>query len=193
MWRLLTHVCLAVVSVCFVGTSAALAGDDAGMERFFYEKYEFRLGGFAHGVGSAEEGSADINAELVFHKLWGDPASQWNWLIPRPHIGVSVNTAGETDYAFAGALWTYDITRQIFVEGFVGGAVHDGTIEGDPSRSALGSRVLFHLGGSVGYRITNAWSVLFTFEHLSNGNAVLHAAPSNQGLNEYGLRVGYAF
>jgi len=52
---------------------------------------------------------------------------------------------------------------------------------------------LFHLGASVGYRLTKAWSILFTFEHLSNCNAVLHAAPANQGLNECGLRVGYAF
>lgn len=51
--------------------SAVFAGDDAGLERSFYEKYEFRLGGFAHGVGSVESGSVDVNAELIFPKLWG--------------------------------------------------------------------------------------------------------------------------
>ena len=156
--------------------------------------FEVRLGAFAHGVGSVESGSVDVNAEFVFPQLWTHPGSPgWNWLVPRPHIGVSINSAGKTDYAYVGALWTYDITPRFFVETFAGGAVHDGAISGDPTRSALGSRVLFHVGASVGYRLTRHWSALVTFEHLSNGNAVLHACRKNQGLNEYGLRVGYAF
>jgi len=192
--RLLFQVCFGIL--CLFGAGAvAVAGDaSSDLGNLFAEHYEFRLGGFAHGVGGVESGSVDVNAELIFPQLWPNiVAPSWNWLVPRPHIGVSVNTAGKTDYGFAGGLWSFNVTRRFFVETFVGGAVHDGTINGDPNRAALGSRVLFHVGGSVGYRLTDNWNVLFTFEHLSNGNAALHAAPSNQGLNEYGLRVGYLF
>jgi hypothetical protein len=34
---------------------------------------------------------------------------------------------------------------------------------------------------------------MFTFAHVSNGNAVLDACGRNQGLNEYLARVGYSF
>jgi lipid A 3-O-deacylase len=177
-----------------LGPVSALAQDSTstGASDFYNRQYEFRIGAFAHGIGSAEEGSADINAEVVFAKLWRLPVA-WDWLVPRPHVGVSVNIAGMTDYAYAGALWTYDFTRQFFGEVFVGGAADDGAITNDPDRSNLGSRVLFHVGASLGYHPIPHWSVLGTFEHVSNGNAVLHAAPSNQGLNEYGLRLGYSF
>jgi lipid A 3-O-deacylase len=192
--RVAIRILLSVIGLVALGTVSAAAQNPAPASAgdFYNRQYEFRIGAFAHGVGSAEEGSADVNAELVFPKLWHLPA-QWDWLVPRPHVGVSVNTAEMTDYAYAGALWTYDFTRQFFGELFAGGAVHNGSITNDPDRSNLGSRALFHVGVSLGYRLTPNWSVLGTFEHLSNGNAVLHAAPSNQGLNEYGLRLGFSF
>lgn len=154
--------------------------------------FEARLGVFAHGVGSDESGSADIGGELVFPRLWTVP-TEFNWLIPRPHIGATVNTAGRTSYFYGGALWTFNLTPKYFVEGFAGGAIHNGSLNGDATHVALGCRVLFHVGGSAGYRLTRHWSAMFTFEHVSNGNAALNACSHNVGLNEYGVRVGYAF
>jgi len=65
----------------------------------------------------------------------------------------------------------------------------------------LGCPLLFHAGVSVGVPITEHWSVLGSFEHLSNGKSLFgldcgtnqSATGSNQGLNNYGLSVGYAF
>jgi hypothetical protein len=34
---------------------------------------------------------------------------------------------------------------------------------------------------------------MFTFAHVSNGNAALGACSRNQGLNEYLIRAGYSF
>src|SRR5581483_7130116 len=106
----------------------------------------------------------------------------------------------KTSYAYVGALWNYEITHNAFIEGFVGGALHNGSLDGDPDpvtanprRSALGCHLLFHSGGNLGYHVDEHWSVMFTFDHLSNGNAVLGACPRNQGLNEYGIRVGYGW
>ena len=154
--------------------------------------YEARLGIFAHGVGSEERGSVDIGGQFVFPRLW-TASTDWNWLIPRPHVGFIANTAGRTSYFYGGALWTYNVTPRFFAEGFLGGAIHNGSLEGDATHVALGCRTLFHVGGSVGYRLSEKWSVLATFEHVSNGNAVLNACSNNVGLNEYGVRVGYSF
>ena len=154
--------------------------------------FEARFGAFAHGVGSLESGSVDINGELVFPRLWTvDP--EWNWLIPRPHVGFMANTDGRTSYGYGGGLWTFNLTPKFFLEGFVGGAIHNGSLDGDSTHNALGCRVLFHVGGSAGYRFMPHWSVMATFDHISNGNAVLGACSNNVGLNEYGVRLGYEF
>jgi hypothetical protein len=89
--------------------------------------------------------------------------------------------------------WTYDFTDRFFVEGFVGGALHNGELEGDATHAALGCRRLFHVGGSAGYRLTPRWSAMVTLDHVSDGNAAFGACPRNAGLNEYGFRLGYAF
>ncbi len=61
---------------------------------------------------------------------------------------------------------------------FFGGAVHDGSINGTSDLNALGSRVLFNVGGSVGYRFDAHWSVMATFDHMSNGKSVFDLAVS---------------
>jgi hypothetical protein len=166
-----------------------------GTERLYREHYEVRIGAFAHAVGSVEQNTVDINGEFVFADFWPKHWAQpgWRFLLPRLHIGVAGNTGGKTSYGYIGGLWTFELTRQFFVEAFVGGAVHDGSLSGSATQVALGCNPLFHVGGSVGYRITNHWSVMATFDHLSNGNAVLNACGRNQGINNYGARIGYAF
>jgi hypothetical protein len=63
----------------------------------------------------------------------------------------------------------------------------------------LGCPLLFHAGASFGVPITEHWRVLGTFEHLSNGKPLgvdcgTNQRPGgNQGLNNYGVSVGYAF
>ena len=58
----------------------------------------------------------------------------------------------------------------------------------------------FSYGIYGGYRFNEHWSVQGTFEHLSNGRGIFgidcgtnQIPGGNQGLNNYGVRVGYAF
>jgi lipid A 3-O-deacylase len=159
-------------------------------------RWEVRFGGFAHGVGSVEKGTWDINGEIVLPQFFGkNPLGWWSWLLPRLHAGVNYNlTGGRTSVVYAGFLWTIPFTEKLFAEVFFDGAAHNGSLTGGPSQVALGCEYQFHVGGSLGYRLNSNWSVMFTFDHLSNGSGIgLSNCPRNVGLNNYGARIGYTF
>jgi hypothetical protein len=194
--------CLSLLSLWWLSAGEPAGAADvfqpAPQVDSFRDRFELRFGVGAHGVGSVERGAVAINGELVFPQMrigdWQtDPA--WAFLIPRLHMGGVTNFSDRTSYGYVGALWTFDITDGFFLEGFLGGATHDGSLNGDQAnkQAALGCRLLFHTGGSIGYRFAPQWTVMFTFDHVSNGNAVLNGCGRNQGLNEYLLRVGYSF
>ena len=181
--------------LCLAAAWALLVSGPAWADSF-RDRFEVRIGPALHGIGSVEKGPVDLNAELIFPQFHVmDVNSRWNMLVPRVHVGAMVDFAGRTSYLYTGGLWTFDLTDRIFVEGFVGGLVHNGSLNGDPANNmaALGCRVLFHVGGSVGYWLTQHWNVSATFDHISNGNAVLDACGRNQGLNTYVVRAGYSF
>jgi hypothetical protein len=157
-------------------------------------RYDVRFGAFAHGVGGAEQNTVDVNAEFVFPRLPFAQGEWWNFTIPRPHLGALGNVSGRTSSAYAGALWTVPLTTRFFGEGFVDGAVTDGSLTGGPDQAALGCRALFHAGVSLGYAITPEWSAMVSFDHLSNGKSLFGTpCDRNQGLNDYGVRFGYSF
>jgi lipid A 3-O-deacylase len=164
-------------------------------------RIEVRFGGFLHGVGGNEKGTYDLNPEFVFPRLPLFQTQWWNVFVPRPHIGGMVNLEGRTSAFYAGALWTFPLPYRTFFELFVDGAIHNG-VENDalPGRSGLGCPALFHVGGSLGYAITEHWSAMLTFDHLSNGHVIFGIAcagnpgsTSNPGLNNWGGKIGYAF
>lgn len=150
---------------------------------------EMRLGVLSHDIsalGHSKEGGADINAEALFDSpdflkpIWA----------PRPHLGISVNTQGDTSQIYAGLTWTYEPTLRIFVDFSFGGSVNNGkrdTLEMD--RKSLGSHVLFRESLSLGYRIDEHNSISVAFDHESNANL----ANRNEGLNNLGIRWGYRF
>jgi hypothetical protein len=152
---------------------------------------EVRLGTFAHDPESPESGSVDINGEILFVKPFSMPGSFWDFLLPRPSIGATINTVGNTSQVYAGLTWTYDITHSIFVEGSFGGSANNGstgsTVPVD--RSELGCNVMFRESGSIGYRFTDHWSIMGTIEHTSNAGLCKY----NRGLTNYGARIGYTF
>ncbi|TQI72713.1 lipid A 3-O-deacylase PagL [Bosea sp. AK1] len=152
---------------------------------------EIRSGVFAHALGTHEDGSVDINGEILFSKpiLPADPLMAF--LVPRLHLGTTINTAGDTGQFYAGFTWTYDITPKVFIEGSVGAGFHTGETGRFrvPDRLSLGCSPLIRGTGSVGYRFSENWSIMATVEHISNAN-LCHA---NQGLTNYGVRVGYTF
>lgn len=165
------------------------------------EGFEFRFGAFAHGVGGVEQGTYDFNGEFVLPRLPIGEDSWWSVLIPRPHVGGLLNAEGRTSAVYAGALWTIPLPRNFFAEAFLDGDLHNGYLnDPPPGRAGLGCRYMFHDGGSLGYKLSQHWKVMFTFDHQSNGHGIfgtecdgLGANTHNPGINDYGLRVGYSF
>jgi hypothetical protein len=160
-----------------------------GPPTFYHpERFEIRGGVFAHAIGSPEEGSADLNLELVAPRFFTIPFLP-DYLTPRLHIGGMGNLAGRTSYVYAGGLWTFNLTPRWFAEGFFGGIVHNGELSDvSTTMNGLGCRWAFHSGGSIGYRLSDRWSVMGTFDHLSNATL----CTNNKGINDYGLRLGYS-
>ena len=166
---------------------------------------EVRLGALAHDVAFAggKETGADLNGEVLFVSPLPDSfGADWplwlQWVAhPRPHVGLDVNTAGQTSQLYAGLTWTATLFRDVLKPNdaiefnyFFGPALNDGLrYTRRPDRKSLGSNVLFHLGFEVDYRITPAISLGIIYEHSSNAASVRE----NQGLNNIGMRLGYHF
>jgi hypothetical protein len=164
-------------------------------------RFEVRAGVFAHGVGSVEKDTVDFNGSFVTPRLPLAVGDFWAFLVPRFEIGGAANFSGRTSFGYANALWTIPVWDRVFVEAYVGPAIHDGSLTPTATQAGLGCNVLFHAGASVGYRFDEHWSIMGTFEHLSNGKTLFGidcgtnraATGSNQGLNNYGVRIGYSF
>jgi lipid A 3-O-deacylase len=164
------------------------------------DSFEARFGAFYHGVGSVEQNTYDLSGALVSPRLNFGLQGYWAYLLPRFDVGGSYNTGGRTSFAYVDMLLTLPITSWLFFEPFLGGAVHNGSLTPTPTFSGLGCPLLFHAGWSFGFPITEHWSALATFEHLSNGKGIFgtncgtnQVAGTNQGLNNYGIRIGYSF
>ena len=156
-----------------------------------YPLSEVRAGGLVHDPLSPERGSVDISAEALFVIPFTSPDPLWNALLPRPDIGGTLNVAGKTSEAYAGAAWDYDVTSRLFAEGTFGGSVNDAHtgMHVQPGFNAMGCDASFRESASLGYRLTQNWSVMGTVEHMSNAGL----CPPNRGLTNVGARVGYAF
>ena len=63
-------VILAAAYAILLCAPASAIDREPGVEQFFRDKYEFRLGSFLHGVGSREKGYADLNAEFILPDPW---------------------------------------------------------------------------------------------------------------------------
>ena len=164
------------------------------------DRFEARFGSFYHGVGSAEKNTFDLNGSILTPRLNLGVPGYWAFFLPRFQLGGAVNLEGRTSFAYADVAFTFPITHWLFFEPFIGGAVHDGSLTPTPTQAGLGCPLLFHAGVSLGVPITEHWSVLGTFEHLSNGRGIFgvncgtnEVPGGNQGLNNYGLSIGYAF
>ena len=157
---------------------------------------EVKLGVLAHDIrflADHVEPGADINVEVLF----SSPALLRVLGAPRPHLGLSLNTAGATNYAYGGLTWRgrpwhrlLTLPEGLFVAGSLGGGIHDGQLHsGPPDRKLLGSRLLFRESVEAGYQLTQRVSLSVMLDHLSNADL---AAP-NQGLTNFGVRIGVTF
>ena len=134
-----------------------------------------------------EEG-IDVNAEIQFRAF---DADYWSVIgSPRPHIGASINTAGDTSLGYAGLTWSWDVTDDIFLDGAFSLVVHDGELESDsPDRRDFGSRVLFRFGVEVGYRLAPRHALTVFADHASHGR--LLDSDHNDGLETVGVRYHF--
>jgi lipid A 3-O-deacylase len=114
---------------------------------------------------------------------------------PRPNLGVSINTAGDTSMAYAGMMWQYDFDFGLFAGMNLGFAVHNGTLDNyklDPTHESvkrLGTRVLFHLAPEIGYRFESGYGVSLYWSHISNGQML--GSATNEGIDSVGVRFSY--
>jgi lipid A 3-O-deacylase len=155
-------------------------------------RWEARFGVFAHGLNGAESDTVSLQGEVVSPRLFPSDGGFWSWAVPRFHVGGSVNLSGRTDFVYTGLTWTIPLTGSVFFEGALGPSVHNGSLVPGPNQQGLGCRVLVHASASLGYRLSPRWSVMATYEHLSNASGI-SGCGWNRALDNVGIRVGYAF
>jgi lipid A 3-O-deacylase len=173
----------------------------SGSDIFDPRSFQLRFGAFAHGVGGIEQGTYDLSPEIVFPAFPLGQGQWWSVLIPRPHVGGLVNLEGKTSSIYGGALWTFPLPYRFFAELFLDGDKYFGYEDNPPpGRAGLGCPYLFHDGGNLGYKLNEHWSVMFSFDHQSNGHGIfgidcdnMGSKTHNPGINDYGMRVGYSF
>ncbi len=152
---------------------------------------EIRIGWLAHDIDAVSfnrEDGSNINAELLFTPL---PLEIFHKIgSPRPHLGTSINSHGDTSQIYAGFTWQWKLPNRFFIEAMFGGAFHDGNTDLETSdRKALGSKVLFRLGTSLGYHINEHINISILFDHISNA----YLKEENEGMDNLGIRIGYRF
>ena len=132
----------------------------------------------------------DLNVELLWRPF---DLGDWNWIGQiRPHLGATVNFGGYESQVYAGLSWTHFIAGgPVFIEGSLGGTIHNGALSGVayPARN-LGCSVLFRESASLGYQFSEQGSVMLTVDHSSHAGL---CGPTNMGLTNLGVRVGWKF
>src|SRR2546428_2807433 len=112
-------------------------------------------------------------------------------------MGAATDPVGNARDGYFGLTWGIMLIQSlfgagdgVFVNGSLGGAVHDGYIDSGPAnRKLLGSRVLFRESLELGYQLNPEISVSTLLDHISNANLGRH----NMGLTSAGARLGFKF
>ena len=165
-------------------TAALFVGGQAAAQEVFG-------GVFAHDVktGITASGIEDgVDLQIGYRGgRFGNSASNW---VPAPYAFVSVNSAGDTNFAAAGLSWKFG--RQLYFRPGIGIAVHDGpkNVEPGEDRIDFGSRVLFEPEAAVGYQFSEKMSAELSIVHLSHAKLF---GRQNPGIDNIGVRVNYGF
>lgn len=166
---------------------------------------EFRVGVMQENIcvldcnNANKEPGQNINADLLFASpdvldiIWS----------PKPYVMGSLNTQGDTSFGGVGLHWSFPFASKWAFEPSFGYVIHDGELaspypDGDPRSLAfteehvlLGSRDLFRTTFGVHYAFNDTWGAELMYEHLSHGQFL--GEGRNQGLDNLGVRVSYAF
>lgn len=196
--RILTRALIVVAIVAYWAKSAAAQEGPISEIRagILYHESAVIVSPGGRERNRVEGSAADVNFELLFKS----PDTLEAVGSPRPHIGITANTRGDTSQAYAGLTWSWFLSDRLIFELGGGAAVHDGQTNGpapnqsEPYTAAsgqklLGCRVLFRGAVALGVRFAERHSVTLALDHISNG----YLCEPNPGLDTLGLRWGYRF
>lgn len=184
-----------------VAALAALAGACGHAEA---QVTQVKLGLAAHNTPvwgdrrAEDEGGVNFSAQLNFQ-----PIAALSFIgAPRPYLFASLNSDGNTNFGGGGLAWRVPLAGAWAIEPGLGYVVHDGATENpfasaDPRAPAysrenllLGSQDLWQTSLALSRTLGEKWSAELYWEHLSHGQIL--GDGRNQGLDNVGLRVGYA-
>lgn len=166
------------------GVVSELRGGILSHDVIFPDRHDLR---WPNPFRNDRESGVDINGEVLFTS----PSFLEILFAPRPHVGMMINSAGDTNSLYTGATWDGQWDSGVFLEGFLGMAVHDGKRRnGNPDRIEFGSRVLFRLGAELGWRYNDTHGISLIWDHMSNAGII---SSKNQGIDNIGIRYGYKF
>lgn len=154
--------------------------------------WEARLGLGATNPGGRESGLLNFNGEVVTPRVLTLNDRIASAFVPRFHIGSSLNFNG-TRYAYAGATWTVDITKTVFLEGSLGAAINDGKTGAviPENRLNVGCNGGTREAAALGFKLNDRWSLMATLEHFSTVGCSDSDKP--RGPANFGARLGYTF
>lgn len=157
--------------------------------------WETRIGGGIANPGGREGGLLNISGELLSPRIVPLSDRIAAAFIPRFNIGSSINLNG-TRYAYAGAAWTFDISRDVFVEASLAAAFHDGKTGAiiPENRLNLGCNTGTREAAALGFRLSDRWSLVTSLEHFSTaGCSGQPGSPAPRGPANFGAKLGYTF
>jgi hypothetical protein len=159
--------------------------------------WEARLGIGAANPGGRESGLLNVGGEILTPRIATLNDRFANAFMPRFHLGSSLNLNG-TQYAYAGATWTIDLTQSVFVEASLGAAVNNGKTGAaiPENRLNLGCNTGARSAAALGLRLNDRWSLIATLEHFSTtgcSDAGVAGAGTPRGPSNFGARLGYTF
>jgi len=157
-----------------------------------FPAWEARLGVAAANPGGRESGLFNLNGEVVTPRVPVLNDRFASAFLPRFHLGSSVNFNG-TRYAYAGATWTVDLSKAVFVEASLGAALNDGKTGAviPENRLNLGCNGGSREAAALGVRLSDRWSLVATLEHFSAAGCSDRDKP--RGPANFGAKLGYTF
>jgi hypothetical protein len=193
------------VALTVLSAPALAQGDRSGTRALGYapateaptSAWEARLGLGAANPGGRESGLLNFGGEILTPRITTLNDRFANAFVPRFHLGSSLNANG-TQYAYAGATWTFDVTQSVFLEASLGGAVNNGKTGAviPENRLNVGCNTGARGAAALGFRLSDRWSLIATLEHFSttgcSDNPVANAG-SPRGPSNFGARLGYTF
>lgn len=195
-----------LLTALLVLSAPALAqGDRSGSRALGYAPatdapapaWEARFGLGAANPGGRESGLLNLGGEILTPRVATLNDRFANAFVPRFHLGSSLNVNG-TQYAYAGATWTFDVSQSVFLEASLGAAVNNGKTGAviPENRLNVGCNAGARGAAALGFRLNDRWSLIATLEHFSttgcSDNSLANAG-NPRGPSNFGARLGYTF